>query len=193
MNLKMKRWGLALTSALSALILATVMAAPAQANPDTILEERSLTAVATAPMVMDCSTLTEAGREYAVTNNVDLCGVLSGTETDGMVSPMGSGSATGLCGIATIEIYSTGGGNAQMIWCLQSSTGPILSYNVQVYYYGRSAAGAVPFSGVPLNPIAGDYTNQYTGPGPASAMLGGTVWTLFADCTILEPVAYDVI
>ncbi len=100
---------------------------------------------------------------------------------------MDIGTATGPCGISTIEMYGTGFGNAMMIWGIQSSTGWVISYSVSITYEGTAAAGVVPFSGIPLDINTGDYTNQYTGYGDASAFLSGTVQTLFADCDILNP------
>ncbi|GAA4343516.1 hypothetical protein [Microbacterium rhizosphaerae] len=186
MKMLRKRSLVALTAALSAVFLATVMAVPAQASTtatsDTFV---STTTTATADMKIDCSTITAEGIKYAKKNNLNICGVLSKGKSNTSVTPYNTVYDT--CGSASISMSSSGYGNAHIWWHLHSTTGWILQYNLTVHYQGTAAAGNVGFSGVPVNIDAGDYTNPHTGSGYASAFLSGTAETVLYDCYIENP------
>ena len=183
MRINWKKWSTAGASAASAVVLVTVLAVPAQASTHTKPAPPPTTSV-TAPLEIDCSTITDQGREYAVVHNLNVCGILS--TTNGGVSTFAS-PVYNNCGSASIDISSSGSGNAMIVWSIHSTQGWILWYGVTVTYSGSARAGSVGFSGVPVNINAGDYTSPYVGSGWASASLSGSVETVLWTCSIAYP------
>lgn len=151
-------------------------------------------------MQIDCSTLTAAGRQYAIDHNLNICGVL-GTNTAGVnaktdslaVTPLNTGSSTGNCGVATIQIWSLGAGRAYIQWALHSTTGLIIYYSVGTPYWGQTHSGTFSYSGAfPGNDVAGG-NPATTGSGYAHTYLSGSVSTVLYDCVVLNPSAWTTV
>jgi hypothetical protein len=186
MIMRGNRLFLALASGLSAVVLAVAVAIPAQASDVApTVGSTVTTTTAIAPLLYDCSTLTAAGRQYAVNHNVNICGVLGGTDKGTVASP--DNTVYNNCGSASISMSDAGHGDAMIVWSVHSTQGWIIWYSTTVTYSGASRSGSVGFTGVPMNINAGDYTTPYTGEGWASAYLSGTVETVLADCYVAYP------
>jgi hypothetical protein len=179
-----KKWLSSLASVFSAVVLVTVMAVPAQASTDDSSDAPAPTvSTTTAPLEIDCSTITEEGREYAITHDLNVCGILS----DSADGASARGTVYNTCGSASIDMSSAGSGNAMIVWSIHSTQGWILWYGIDVYYSGQTNSGVVGFSGIPVNIDAGDYTTPHTGHGWASTYLAGTVETVLWTCYVAYP------
>ncbi|MBT2497593.1 hypothetical protein J7E25_00615 [Agromyces sp. ISL-38] len=182
MNTFARRTIAGLGVALAALLFAPVLSSPAYAE-DTTPEEA---VVVTVPMTFDCSTLTPRGRAYAIANNLDVCGVLSqGGSKPGTVTPYNT--VYGNCGSASVSISAYGSGKAYIWWEIESSTGPIITYNTTLYYAGAAGSFSRPYSGWWPGNSADDVAIPYLGSGWATTQLAGSVETLLASCVIGNP------
>ncbi|MCD1569911.1 hypothetical protein [Agromyces mediolanus] len=168
--------------ALAALLFAPAFASAAHAED----EPPTDAVVVTVPMTFDCSTLTPSGRAYAIANNLDVCGVLSQDETEpGTITPYNT--VYGDCGSASVSISSYGSGKAYIWWEIESSTGPIITYNTTLYYNGSNGSNSRGYSGWWPGNSADDAAIPYLGAGWANAQLAGNVETLLASCVIGNP------
>lgn len=186
-----KRALLVAAATLSAVILTFGLAGPASAATTTGSDAPPTsppTVTASAPMTIDCSTLKPAGRKYAIEHNVNICGVLDhGLKAgNGSVTP-NANPVVGDCGTASINGWTLGSGRAYFEWKVVSSTGAIWWYSTSIVYSGASGGGTLSFSGAWPGISAAGGAPGTPGSGWASAYLGGSVTTDWADCTIGYP------
>jgi hypothetical protein len=139
-------------------------------------------------MTIDCSTITAAGRKYAVEHNVNFCGVLDHGSKAGKdsVTP-NANPVVGDCGTSYVDGWSLSSGRAYFQWRVNSSTGTIIYYSTTIVYSGSAGGGSLPYSGWWPGVTAAGGGAANTGSGWASAYLGGSVTTVLFDCTIGYP------
>ncbi|WP_336649110.1 hypothetical protein [Microbacterium sp. MMO-10] len=175
------------TIAISALaILFSLGASPANASEKIIHQSGTVpTSAQSVPLEIDCSTVTQAGRKYAVDHNVNICGILS-KKSGSTITPLDS--IDNSCGEAHIYMYdSSYYADADIEWGVTSSVGEIISYDLYAHYDGQADSGVVPDDGWWPGFEHENSATVYTGTGSASADLTGTVETLLYTCTVLDP------
>lgn len=186
----MRRRGIAaLTAVLSIGVLlmggGVAQAAPVLDKPivNGIVLSPEPTLVAEGLMVPDCEGLTDEAREYAVANEIDICGILD---------PPGSVSTrdirTGQCGSSAIFAYQAAGYSIQINYGFQSTVGNMALRALEVTWVGTAASDYnLDFAFMNAATYNGSYT-EYAGRGYAAVELGGTattVWGLI--CYLLGP------
>lgn len=139
--------------------------------------------VVTAPMTLDCGTMSAKAHQYAVAH-----GYCAG----GSRSP--DTVVTGNCGSSEIYIYTDYStpdlGWADIKYGFASTKGTVIYRNLGVGYAGESDSGGFNDSSVMFSSSYTRTVSRYVGSGEAYASVGGTV-TLWwgAQCTLLEPEA----
>lgn len=166
----------------TAVTLVTVIAlligsAPAHAE----VRADPLTATVSTPLLVDCSSITTKGREYARLHGITLCGVDSTAASDPLPTEAIGGEE---CGTVTLVMTSRGGGVASLAWRVQSFTGPVVDVELDVAASGRSDATVRRFVDREASLHPRGSAAVFLGVGRASATVSGTVQTFLATCRI---------
>lgn len=135
-----------------------------------------------APLLADCSSITDNGRGYARLHGVDLCGA----DTTPPSEPLRTEAVGGEeCGSATLSMTSRGGGLAAIDWRVSSETGPIVAVELDLAFASHSGGEMRHFSDRSPSVHAHDETVALLGAGRATGTLSGSVETFTATCRIV--------
>ena len=171
-------------AALVAVIVALLLpgAAAIAAPPSGGVRADPLSDALTAPLLADCSSITDNGRGYARLHGVDLCGA----DTTPPSEPLRTEAVGGEeCGSATLTMTSRGGGLAAIDWRVSSETGPIVAVELDLAFASHAGGEMRHFSDRSPSVHAHDGTVAFLGAGRATATLSGSVETFTATCRIV--------
>lgn len=132
-------------------------------------------------LLVDCSSITSTGREYARLHGITLCGADRTPASEPLRTETVGGEE---CGNATLTMVSRGGGVASMTWRVQSFTGPVVDLDLDVSAAGRSESVVRGFADSSASLHRRGATAAFLGVGRASATISGTVQTFLATCRI---------
>lgn len=136
----------------------------------------------TAPLLADCSSITDNGRGYARIHGIDLCGADSTPSSEPLRTEVVGGEE---CGSTTLAMTSRGGGLAAIDWRVSSETGPIVAVELDLAFATPAGGEMRHFSDRSPRVHARDGTVAFLGVGRATATLSGTVETFTATCRIV--------
>lgn len=151
--------------------------APARATP----EGDPLDGTVSTPLLVDCSSITAKGREYARLHGITLCDADSTPASEPLRTEAVGGEE---CGNATLVMISRGGGVATLAWRVNSFTGPVVDLELDISASGRSDAVVRRFVDRTASLHPRGATAALLGVGRASATVSGTVETFLATCRI---------
>ncbi|WP_150958905.1 hypothetical protein [Microbacterium testaceum] len=135
-----------------------------------------------APLLADCSSITENGRGYARIHGIDLCGA----DTTPLSQPLRTEAVGGEeCGSATLTMTSRGGGLAAIDWRVSSESGPIVAVELDLSFASHSGGEMRHVSDRSPSVHARGGTVAFLGVGRATATLSGSVETFTATCRIV--------
>lgn len=167
----------------AALAMAMPPAPPASGAPATgSVRADPLSDALTAPLLADCSSITDNGRGYARLHGIDLCGAATTPPAEPLRTEVVGGEE---CGSATLTMTSRGGGLAAIDWRVSSETGPIVAVEFDLAFASGSGGEMRHFSDRSPSVHAHDGTVAFLGAGRATATLSGSVETFTATCQIV--------
>ncbi|MFJ4038177.1 hypothetical protein ACIPVB_08815 [Microbacterium sp. NPDC090007] len=169
-----------ITATLGAVGLAVaLLSAPTAANAAVRLDPPSDTT--SAALLADCSSVTPNGRAYARLNVIALCGA----DTIPADRPLRTENVGGEeCGTVTLTLAARGGGLASIAWRTASDTGPIVGVALDISYVGRLGGAVQRYVQDRASLHATGRTVAYTGSGPVTATVSGTIETFTATCRV---------
>lgn len=175
---RMTRTRLFATAGIASLfILASTGTAEASVN--------SRTTERTYPMRIDCASVTEAGKAYAIAHGLNFCGIGAPTSSGEFAM---LDQATDDCGESHIYMYQgSDSGDAFITWGYTSNERNVIHWDLSVDYDGNEASGSISDSGWLGGSEHEDSQDVFTGRGRASASLSGTIETLLYSCYVEEP------
>jgi hypothetical protein len=136
----------------------------------------------TAPLLADCSRITDNGRGYARIHGIALCGADSTPLSEPLRTEVVGGEE---CGSTTLTMSSRGGGLAAIDWRVSSETGPIVAVELDLAFATPAGGEMRHFSDRSPRVHARGSAVAFLGAGRATATLSGTVETFTATCRIV--------
>lgn len=136
----------------------------------------------TAPLLAECSSITENGRGYARLHGISLCGADTTPASQPLRTELVGGEE---CGSTTLTMTSRGGGLAAIDWRVISDTGPIVAVELDLSFASHAGGEMRHVSDRSPTVHAHDGTVAFLGVGRATATLSGTVETFTATCRIV--------
>jgi hypothetical protein len=183
----------------AAALIAVSSAAPATAmtssvvqtqptiNGVTLTSEPSL--VGGGVLVPDCAGLSAEAAAYAISNEIDICGLLDGP---GEVSTQDY--RTGLCGSSGIQAYQSPGANVHIEYGFSSTVGNMGVRALEVEWAGSASGDYILDFSFMNSAVYNSSTVGYTGVGLAEVALYGTATTVWGlTCYLHGPVSSIVV
>ncbi|WP_460802251.1 hypothetical protein [Microbacterium sp. GXF6406] len=167
MKIHKKTLGLAAAAVLTLAVCLPTSAYASTADGENLVVGASSTQVITQPMTIDCSTFSEADRERAIKENLNLCGALG--DPAGMAT---LGQTVSDCGVSSIYVDRNSGGRLRISYGMHSTVGAIVTRSVDVTWGPFDTGSNFDFGAVGN----ASYSNSLTRASiPSGAKAGGTL------------------